>query len=67
MGKAKTHQGTAKRIAVSARGKFLRRRQMSGHLKVTKRPKRLRALGRAVVVDEADKRRLRVLLPYRAP
>lgn len=64
MGKAKTHQGTIKRIKISARGKFLRRRQMSGHLKVTKSPKRLRALRRIRVLDRADERRLKVLLPY---
>lgn len=65
MGKAKTHQGTAKRIYISARGKLRRGRQMAGHLKVTKRPKRLRALRRAVAIDPHDERRLTRLLPYR--
>ncbi len=65
MGKAKTHQGTAKRISISARGKLRRRRQMSGHLKVTKRAKRLRSLRRTVPVDPRDVRRLETLLPYR--
>ncbi len=65
MGKAKTHQGTAKRITVTARGKLRRGRQMAGHLKVTKGPKRLRALGHQVAVDSHDTARLKALLPYR--
>jgi ribosomal protein L35 len=65
MGKAKTHQGTAKRIMVTAGGKLRRGRQMAGHLKVVKSPKRLRALKRAVIVDARDRRRLQALLPYR--
>lgn len=65
MGKAKTHQGTAKRITVTARGKLLRGRQMAGHLKAVKSPKRLRALNRGVFVDARDRSRLKALLPYR--
>jgi len=65
MPKAKTHQGTAKRIAISARGKMRRRRQMAGHLKVVKRPKRLRALKRVIAVDPHTAGHLRALLPYR--
>ncbi len=65
MGKAKTHQGTGKRITVTARGKLRRGRQMAGHLKVTKGPKRLRALRRQVAVHAHDRRRLKLLLPYR--
>ncbi len=65
MGKVKTHQGTAKRIKVSARGKMMRGKQMAGHLKVGKRPKRLRRLQQRVGVSRADARRLAQLLPYR--
>src|SRR4030067_8581 len=43
MGKAKTHQGTAKRITVTGGGKLRRGRQMAGHLKVTKSPRRPRS------------------------
>jgi len=65
MGKAKTHQGTAKRIAVTARGKLMRGRQMAGHLKVVKSQKRLRALAKKVELDRRDRRRIEALLPYR--
>lgn len=65
MSKAKTHQGAAKRIAVTPRGKLQRGRQMGGHLKVAKSPKRLRALRQRVTVHARDRRRLEALLPYR--
>lgn len=65
MGKAKTHQGTSKRISVTARGKLRRGRQMGGHLKVAKSPRRLRDLGREVAVSARDRRRIQALLPNR--
>jgi large subunit ribosomal protein L35 len=65
MGKARTHQGTAKRIAVTGRGKLLRRRQMSGHLKIAKTPKRLRSLRARVGVSGRDRRKIESLLPNR--
>jgi large subunit ribosomal protein L35 len=65
MAKVKTHQGTAKRIGVSARGKLMRGKQMAGHLKVSKRPRRLRRLRQRVAVRSADERRIAQLLPYR--
>lgn len=64
MGKAKTHQGTSKRIVVTPRGKLRRGRQMAGHLKVTKSGRRLRALEQEVGVDASDRRRIERLLPY---
>lgn len=65
MGKAKTHQGTAKRIRVTARGKLVRNRQMAGHFKVVKSPRRRRSLKVEVAVHEDDRRRIEGLLPYR--
>jgi large subunit ribosomal protein L35 len=65
MGKAKTHQGTAKRIAVTGSGKLRRGRQMAGHLKVTKRPRRLRALKREAAVSARDRRKIEAMLPNR--
>lgn len=64
MGKAKTHQGTAKRITVTARGKLMRGRQMAGHLKVVKSQKRLRTLATKVEVDRHLRRKIGALLPY---
>ncbi|MDR7417944.1 MAG: 50S ribosomal protein L35 [Armatimonadota bacterium] len=63
MAKAKRHQGTAKRIAVTGSGKLTRGRQHGGHLKVKKRPKRKRSLRAQVAVHAADDERVRRLLP----
>ena len=65
MGKARTHQGAAKRIQVTAGGKLLRRRQMAGHLKVKKSARRLRSLRRRVAVHPHDRPAVGGLLPYR--
>jgi large subunit ribosomal protein L35 len=65
MGKAKTHQGTAKRIAITGSGKLRRGRQMAGHLKVTKRPRRLRSLKREAGVSARDRRKIEAMLPNR--
>jgi large subunit ribosomal protein L35 len=65
MGKAKTHQGTAKRIGVTGSGKLRRGQQMAGHLKVTKRPRRLRALKREAAVSARDRRKIEAMLPNR--
>jgi large subunit ribosomal protein L35 len=63
MPKAKTHQGTAKRIGRTGTDRLTRGRQQSGHLMVKKRPKRRRSLGRRVPVHPADETRVRRLLP----
>ena len=65
MGKAKTHQGTAKRIGITGSGKLRRGRQMVGHLKVTKRPRRRRSLNQEVEVSPRDRRKIEALLPNR--
>ena len=65
MGKTKTHQGTAKRITVTARGKLIRGRQMAGHFKVVKSPRRRRSLKREVVVHGDNRWKIEALLPYR--
>lgn len=65
MAKGKTHQGTAKRIGITGSGKLRRGRQMAGHLKVTKRPRRLRSLKQEVEVSPRDRRKIEALLPNR--
>ncbi|HEV2282641.1 MAG TPA: 50S ribosomal protein L35 [bacterium] len=65
MPKLKTHQGTAKRIHVTARKRLLRGRQLGGHLMVGKSPKRRRSLRERREVDQADRARIAGLLPYR--
>ncbi len=65
MPKLKTHQGTAKRIKVTGRGKLLRGRQLGGHLMVHKGPTRKRSLRQVREVEAVDRARLERLLPYR--
>ncbi len=65
MPKLKTHQGTAKRIRVTARGKLMRGRQLSGHLMVHKGPTRKRSLRQQRELEPADRERIGRLLPYR--
>ncbi len=65
MPKLKTHQGTAKRIRVTARKRLLRGRQLGGHLMAAKSPKRRRSLRERREIDRADRARIAALLPYR--
>lgn len=65
MGKQKTHQGARKRLKTTATGRLRRGRQLGGHLRQKKRPKRRRALDAVVGVHGADRARLARLLPYR--
>lgn len=64
MPKVKTHQGTRKRIRITASGKLLRGRQGGGHLQQKKSPRRRRDLDRRVAVSPRDEARVRRLLPY---
>lgn len=61
--KAKTHQGTAKRIGRTGGGKFTRGRQHAGHLMTKKRPKRRRSVKGRVSVHPADEAKVSRLLP----
>ncbi|HEV2439631.1 MAG TPA: 50S ribosomal protein L35 [bacterium] len=65
MPKLKTHQGTAKRIRVTARKRLLRGRQLGGHLMVGKSAKRRRSLRQMREIERADRARIAALLPYR--
>jgi len=60
--KNKTHKGTRKRIAVSAKGKLMRRRAFGSHLLTKKSANKKRKLRKAVEVDAHDTDRLRGLL-----
>lgn len=64
MPKLKTHQGAAKRFRVTTRRKILRRRQMGGHLMVTKSPARRRSLRQVREVSPGDRERIARLIPY---
>ena len=60
--KNKTHKGAKKRVAVSARGKLMRRRAFGSHLLTKKSANKKRKLRKALEVDAHDADRLRGLL-----
>jgi len=63
MPKAKTNKSAAKRFKKTASGKLARRKALKGHLLTSKTRKRKRALRRKGMVDEADLKRMKRLLP----
>lgn len=62
MPKMKTRRSAKKRFKRTGTGKILRRKAYLGHLMETKSSTRKRRLKKAVVVDRADKRRVRDML-----
>ena len=62
MPKIKTHRATAKRFKVTGTGKILRHQSMKRHILTKKAPGRKRALGRRVVVSDADKEQVARML-----
>jgi large subunit ribosomal protein L35 len=62
--KLKSHRGAAKRFKVTSTGKIMRMHSGKRHLLGTKKPKRMRRLGKAVEVSPADVRNVRLMLPY---
>ncbi|HLI89334.1 MAG TPA: 50S ribosomal protein L35 [Ktedonobacteraceae bacterium] len=62
--KLKTHKATAKRIHVTASGKFLRRKVAISHLRRNKSSRLIRAADKKFPLSTADRRRLKRLLPY---
>jgi len=64
MPKMKTKRGAAKRLKRTGSGKLRRAGAWKQHKLEGKDPKRRRRLRKAKVIDRADERRLRVLVPY---
>jgi large subunit ribosomal protein L35 len=62
--KLKTHRGAAKRFKQTATGKFVRRHSGMRHLLGTKKPRRMRKLGKSAIVNKADVPNVRLALPY---
>ena len=62
MSKMKTHSGTKKRFRKTAGGKLLARHSFTSHNRGKKSAKRKRRLGRPVVVDPRDRKRVTRLL-----
>jgi large subunit ribosomal protein L35 len=64
MPKQKTSRGAAKRFKLTGTDKLKRRKAYLRHILTTKTPKQKRNLRRAVVVDQANAKAIRRLLPY---
>jgi large subunit ribosomal protein L35 len=64
MPKMKTNRSAAKRFSVTGSGKFRRRRQNKRHILTKKSAKRKRQLTPATLVDGANIRSVRRMLPY---
>jgi large subunit ribosomal protein L35 len=60
----KTRKSVAKRFKITATGKVLRMRAGKRHLLQTKKPKRRRRLGTALLVDPTDVYRVKQNLPF---
>jgi len=63
MPKMKTNRGAAKRFKVTGSGKVVRRRQNLRHILTKKNAKRKRRLGQATLVDKANMKDVKRLMP----
>jgi large subunit ribosomal protein L35 len=62
--KLKTHKAMAKRLKITASGKFLRRKVAISHHRRNKSPALVRSADKYFQLSTADTRRLKRLLPY---
>ena len=62
--KLKTHKGAAKRFKVTGSGKIKRRHAFARHILTKKTSGRKRKLGKSAIVDDADFKAVREMLPY---
>ena len=64
MPKLKTNRGAAKRFRVTATGKVKRKRAFQRHILTTKSAKRKLHMRQSKLVDPADERNVKRMLPY---
>ena len=64
MPKMKTNRGAAKRFKLTGSGKVMRRKAYASHILTTKSTKRKRGLRQGDVVDSANLKSVRKLMPY---
>ena len=62
MPKMKTHSGAKKRFKVTANGKVRGRHAFTSHILEKKSPKKKRHLGRPVILNDSDAKRVKKLL-----
>ena len=64
MPKLKTHKATARRFQVSGNGKLMRTRHGKSHLRRNRSARAKREYDEMFVVSNADRARVRQLIPY---
>ena len=64
MPKMKTNRGAAKRFKATGTGKVLRSKAFSSHILTKKTTKRKRNLRKSGLVDSANMKSIRKILPY---
>ena len=64
MPKMKTHRGAAKRFKKTGSGKITRQKANKQHILTKKTTKRKRGLRKDTLISDADKARVRKMLPY---
>ncbi|GBE00374.1 50S ribosomal protein L35 [bacterium BMS3Abin07] len=64
MPKLKTHRGAAKRFKITGTGKVKRNRANKSHIMTGKSAKRTRRLRTATIVEKANEKAIKRLLPY---
>ncbi|MBU0480285.1 MAG: 50S ribosomal protein L35 [Proteobacteria bacterium] len=64
MPKMKTNRGAAKRFKLTGSGKIARRKAFSSHILTKKSTKRKRGLRLGEIVDHANLKQMKRLLPY---
>ncbi len=64
MPKLKTHSGAAKRFKKTGTGKIKRGHAFARHILTSKDSKRKRHLDRDVIMEKADARKIKRMLPY---
>jgi large subunit ribosomal protein L35 len=64
MPKMKTNRGAAKRFKMSSSGKVIRRKAFTSHILTKKTTKRKRNLRKSAVVDSANLKGIKRILPY---
>jgi large subunit ribosomal protein L35 len=64
MPKIKTNRGAAKRFKTTGKGKIVRSKAFGNHILTKKTTKRKRTLRQSSVVDAANKKNIKRLIPY---
>ena len=64
MPKLKTHRGAAKRFSLTSKGKIKRSKAFASHILTKKTTKRKRGLRKTALVDSANYKGIKRLIPY---